>query len=261
MATWISTRTGQFAYFDRQLGHPDWTGKRVLDFAGNVGNILLDPNCRIAPELYWSIDVSRDAIVEGRRRHPKGHFIFYDRYNFEYNPTGTVGLPVPDPGVRFDVIVGWSILTHVSKAETFELADQLAGLLPDDGRAALTFLDPWWTPPEGWVRDTESPGMSNLRWRLEARHETKPEMDVAALLARAERDELTWTTLVNDDDLIFDPDDDGLSEDKPQRAYITFCTPGYMRRLFPDAEVLPPVPPERHHCLVTDRAGLRSHGR
>jgi SAM-dependent methyltransferase len=257
MATWISTRTGQFAYFDRQLGNPDWAGKRVLDFAGNVGNLLLDPECRIEPENYWSIDVSRDAIPEGRRRHPKGHFIFYDRYNFEYNPTGTVGLPIPDPGVRFDFIVGWSILTHIGKSETLELADQLADLLTDDGRVAFTFLDPWWTPPPGWVRDSESPGMSNLLWRLEARHETKPEMDVAALLTHAESVELTWATLVNDDELIFDPEDDGVSEDKPQRAYITFCTPRYMEQLFPHARILAPVPPERHHCLVTDRSGLR----
>src|ERR687895_1207799 len=69
MASWISTRTGQFAYFDRQLQHPDWSGKKVLDFGGNVGNILLDPKCTIEPANYWSIDVSRDAIAEGRRRH------------------------------------------------------------------------------------------------------------------------------------------------------------------------------------------------
>ncbi|GAA3613683.1 hypothetical protein GCM10022419_118480 [Nonomuraea rosea] len=257
MATWISTRTGQFAYFDRQLGHPGWTGKQVLDFAGNVGNILLDPNCRIEPENYWSIDVSRDAICEGRRRHPAGHFLFYDRYNFEYNPAGTPGLPIPDPGVRFDFVVGWSILTHIGKAETLELTARLADLMSTGSRAALTFLDPWWTPPPGWVRDNESPGMSNLSWRLEARRETKPEMDVPALLARARDTELTWVTLVNDDELILDPDDDGLSQDKPQRAYITFCTPEYMQRLFPAARIMPPVPPERHHCLVADQAGLR----
>lgn len=258
MGTWISTRTGQFAYFDRQLGHPDWTGKRVLDYGGNVGNILLDPACKIEPANYWSIDVSRDAIPEGRRRHPEAHFVFYDRYNFEYNPTGTVGLPIPDPGVRFDIIVGWSVFTHVSKAEMFEFTDQLMNLLVDDGVAAFTFIDPSWTPPAGWVRDSEAPGLSNLAWRLEARHATNPDMDVPALLELADRTEQTWTTLVNDDELFFDPDDDGLAEDKPQRAYITFCTTDYMRRLFPGARVLDPVPPERQHCVVLDKATYRS---
>jgi 2-polyprenyl-3-methyl-5-hydroxy-6-metoxy-1,4-benzoquinol methylase len=258
MVTWISTRTGQFAYFDQQLGHPEWAGKKVLDFGGNVGNLLLDPNCTIEPANYWSIDVSRDAIPEGRQRHPEAHFVFYDRYNFEYNQTGTVGLPIPDPGVKFDIIVGWSIFTHNSKAEMFELTDQLMNMLTADGVAAFTFIDPNWTPPDGWARDNEAPGFSNLRWRLEARHATNPDMDVPALLEAAARTEQTWTTLVNDDELYFDPDDDGLSEDKPQRTYITFCTPDYMRRLFPTGRVLDPIPPERQSCVILDKATYRS---
>jgi methyltransferase family protein len=257
MSTWISTRTGQFAYFDRQLGHPDWTGKRVLDFGGNVGNILLDPNCAIESQNYWSIDVSRDAIVEGRQRHPDGHFVFYDRYNFEYNPTGKVGLPIPDQGFRFDYIVGWSIFTHVSKAETLEFADRLLDMLTDEGRAAFSFIDPWFIPPEGCAREDERPGASNLEWRLEHRRKVKPEMDVPALIERCRKAGMTWTTLVNDDDLYFDPDDDGISSDKPNLAYVNFCTPEYMRQLFPTGQILDPVPPERLHCLIIDRAGRR----
>jgi SAM-dependent methyltransferase len=257
LTTWISSRTGQFAYFDRQLGYPDWAGKRVLDFGGNVGNILLDPNCEIEHDKYWSIDVSRDAVTEGKRRHPRANFVFYDRYNFEYNPMGTSGLPIPDLDVRFDFVVGWSIFTHVSKAETLEFADQLLDFLTDDGKAAFSFIDPRFTPLPGWARDDESPGMSNLQWRLQARRATKPGMDVAGLLARAEQSDLTWTTLVNDDDLIFDPDDDGVSADKPNRHYVTFGTPAYLRKLFPRGEVLAPVPPERFHCLVIDKASRR----
>ena len=257
MASWISTRTGQFAYFDRQLQHPDWSGKKVLDFGGNVGNILLDPKCTIEPANYWSIDVSRDAIAEGRRRHPQAHFVFYDRYNFEYNPTGTTGLPIPNPGVTFDIIIGWSIFTHISKAETFEFTDQLMDMLADHGVAAFSFLDPNWTPPDNWVRDRESPGLSNLHWRLQGLHALNPELDVAGLLEQASRTHQTWTTLVNDDNLYFNPDDDGLSEDKPQRTYITFCTPQYMRQLFPTGNILDPVPPERHNCLTLHKATYR----
>lgn len=71
MPTRISAVYGQFAYFDHQLGYSDWTGRRVLDFGGNVGNILLDPTCTIEHDKYWSIDVSRDSITEGKRRHPR----------------------------------------------------------------------------------------------------------------------------------------------------------------------------------------------
>lgn len=257
MSTWISKRIGQFAYFDRQLGHPDWAGKRVLDFGGNVGNILLDPNCQIEHANYWSIDVSRDSITEGRRRHPGGNFVFYDRYNFEYNPTGTVGLPIPDQGVLFDFVVGWSIFTHVSRAETLEMADRLLDLMVDDGRAAFSFIDPWFTPPPGLAREDESPGLTNLQWRLEARRKVKPDMDVEGLIERAAATDMTWTTLVNDDDLIFDPDDDGVAADKPNRAYVTFCTAAYMQQLFPKGKVLPPVPPERLHCLIIDKSSRR----
>jgi hypothetical protein len=264
---------GQFAYFARQMGEPEWAGKRVLDFGGNAGNILLDPNCTIEPHLYWSIDVSRDAIIEGKRRHPAGHFMFYDRYNVEYNPVGVPGLPVPDPGVRFDVMVGWSVFTHISKAETLELTGQLMELLADGGRAAFTFFDPWWTPPPGLARDSESPGLPNLHWRLEACRTSRPALDVPGMLARARDSELTWTTLVNGDELFFDPDDDGLSEgsiarggttalqppDKPERTYITFCTPDYMSRLFPGAQILAPAPPERQHCLILAHDGTQGH--
>jgi SAM-dependent methyltransferase len=255
MATFISTRTDQFAYFDQQLGNPVWTGKRVLDFGGNAGNILLDPDCRIEPGNYWCIDVSRDSIPVGRRRHPEGDFIFYDRYNFEFNPTGKPGLPIPDPGVRFDFIVAWSVITHTSKAETLDLIGQLVPLLADGGRAAFSFIDPRWTPPAGWARATEFPGLSNLHWRLAARQETSPDMDVAGMLARASDAALTWATQVNDDELTFDPDDDGLSAGKPPHYYITFCTPEYMQQLFPDGKILAPVRPERFHCLVIEKTG------
>lgn len=253
MATFISTRTGQFAYFDRQLGEPSWAGKRVLDFGGNAGNILLDPACRIEPANYWCIDVSRDSITMGKERHPQGNFIFYDRYNFEYNPTGEIGLPIPDPGVRFDFILGWGVVPHVSKAEMFDLIGQLMPLLADGGKAAFSFIDPWWTPSEGWgIREKEFPGLSNLHWRLAARQKGHPELDVARMLARASEATLTWTTQVNEDELIFDPDDDGLSAGKTPRYYITFCTPDYMRELFPKGRILEPVRPERLHCLVID---------
>lgn len=269
MTTWISGRMGQFAYFDHQLGGPNWAGKRVLDFGGNVGNILLDRKCAIRPADYWCFEVSRDAVTEGRRRHPDAHFIFYDRYNYEYNPTGTVGLPIPDPGVRFDVIVAWSVVTHNGKADTLELIGQLVGLLAEGGRLAFTFLDPNWAPPPGWARDSEQPGMSNLHGVLSARRTVNPDIDVTAMLARAERCEQTWTTLVNADELILDPDDTGLTEDqrysratgtpyeldpdhRAWRTYLSLCTPTYMNRLFPHAEIRPPVRPERHHCAILD---------
>jgi len=43
----ISSKMSQFTYFSLQLGQSDWSGRDVLDFGGNVGNILRDPNSTI----------------------------------------------------------------------------------------------------------------------------------------------------------------------------------------------------------------------
>lgn len=250
---WISQRTGQFAYFDEQLGRPDWAGKRVLDFGGNVGNLLLDPHCAIAPKNYWCLDIVAAAVEAGRRRHPDAHFVHYDRYNHEYNPSGTVGLPVPDLGGPFDVIVAWSVFSHTSRPDMLDTVAELRNLLTEDGRLAFSFIDPFWTPPPGWVRDTESPGLSNLRWRLLWRGKESPHFDIEATERRAKRDLTSWGALV-DDDLVLDPDHDDrdapAKPNGPPALYISFCTIDHMREIYPDAEVLPPARPERLACAI-----------
>ena len=161
--SFISTRVGQFTYFDLCLGMPDWRSKKVLDFGGNIGN-LLTTGSTIDPRNYWCIDVSRDAIEQGRAAHPEAHFVFYDRYNWAFNPTGTEDLPVPDPGPRFDVIVAYSVFTHTNQRETRELVSQLRQLLVPGGTIAFTFID-------ANYRQSQQPGDgyfdgTNLDWRL-----------------------------------------------------------------------------------------------
>jgi SAM-dependent methyltransferase len=240
----ISGRSGQFAYFDHQIGGPDWTGKQVLDFGGKAGNMLLDPNSGIEQRDYWCIDASGGAITEGRRRYPDAHFVFYDRYNYKFNPTGTVGLPIPDPGVRFDVIVSFSMISY-NKAETLNIIDQLTALLAEDGILAFSFLDPLWTPPPEWPYPSESAvsahwaqvyrslevnyaeklnmsldevlmrakktalesasaGWSNLREYLEKAHVVNPELDVAGLYRQISDTSLTWVELIDCSKLVVD---------------------------------------------------------
>jgi SAM-dependent methyltransferase len=251
---------GQFTYFDHQLGNIDWTGKRVLDFGGNVGNFLRDPNCRVELRDYWCIDVSRDAIEEGRRRHPDAHFVEYDRYNFEYNPAGKPGLTLPELGVQFDVILAFSVFTHNNEAGSVELVDQLLSLLAADGRLAFTFLDPFWTPPPGWVDESHYPGSGNLHYILRRVREIQPELDISAVLEQAANTALTWATLINGAELIVDQDSSGaraaaeqqLAAGRRQWSYINFCTPKHMRRLFPYARINPPERPERMHCVIIE---------
>src|SRR5262245_13016846 len=128
----------QFAYFDEQLDHPDWRGKRVLDFGGNKGNLLLDTACAISHQNYYCLDVIREAIEEGRKSFPEAHWIHYDRYNCSFNPDGVVDLPVPDLGVNFDVILAFSVFTHTTREEMKELVKQLRARLAPGGLLAFT---------------------------------------------------------------------------------------------------------------------------
>ncbi len=136
----ISNVSIQFEYFDIQLNHPNWEGKKVLDFGGNIGNILLDPNCNIKEENYWCLDVSKSAIQEGQKRYPNATFSFYDSYNLSFNPSGILELPIPDLGGRFDFILAYSIFTHMGEREIMEKINQLTDLLDKDGVLIFTFL-------------------------------------------------------------------------------------------------------------------------
>src|ERR687887_153906 len=89
----FSTRTGQFSYFSLQVGDTMWRGKNVLDFGGNIGNILRDPNSTIDEERYWCLDVDREVLERGKEAYPKSHWVHYNRYCFEFNPNGIPNLP------------------------------------------------------------------------------------------------------------------------------------------------------------------------
>jgi SAM-dependent methyltransferase len=241
--SFVSNKRGQFHYFDEQLGHPDWRAKTILDFGGNRGNFLRDDRAGIDHDRYWCIDVSRDAIAHGRDAFPRAHWIFYDRYNFEFNPQGIRDLRVPHTGQRFDVILAYSVFTHTTKQEMIELVAQLRSWLADDGVLAFTFLDPLWHAFDG----DPYPG-SNLQWRLEKRRETNGAVRIDPLVEKGR--DANWIALVNDDELYLDDEDEPDYAVDDRRAYITFCRPDHMQSIFADAAILPPVRPERHHCCV-----------
>ena len=213
----------QFAYFDEQLGHPDWRGKRVLDFGGNKGNLLLDPACTIRHQDYYCLDVISEAIEEGRKTFPDAHFIHYDFYNCSFNPDGVRELPVPDLGVAFDFILAYSVFTHT----TFEEMKELVAQLPQYGRTvAFTFIDPHWN--------------GNLRWRLEKHN---PRDRVESLLNR----EMQWCSLVNGTELYVN--DSGVFDaQKDCITYNVYYTEEFMRAQFPRATIKKPVNNEMQHC-------------
>jgi SAM-dependent methyltransferase len=262
--SFISSRFGQFTYFDLQCGSPVWRGRSVLDFGGNVGNILKDPNATIDRDKYWCLDVSRDAIAAGRRAYPEAHWTFYDRYNFAFNPTGTEGLPVPEAGQKFDYILAYSVFSHIGRAEMMDLVAQLEDQLADDGVLAFTFIDPHFNPAasDGKLHEGYYNG-SNLRQRLERLKRQAPAVDVPPLLERARG--AAWCVLVNEDDLYIESEEVRRYGEGQQRSFCTFYTADYIGTLFPAATVLPPphsayAPDEEavlQHCCVIRKARRR----
>ncbi len=226
-------KSTQFAYFDEQLDHPDWSDKLVLDFGGNKGNLLRDPSCVIAHENYYCLDVIGDAIEEGRRAFPDARFVHYDRYNRSFNPEGVVDLTVPDPGVRFDFILAYSVFTHTMFEEMKELVAQLEALLAPGGRLAFTFIDPHWN--------------ANLEWRMR-RGGGLGGSRAGDALAQAEAAD--WCALVNGTELYVNSSGPWNLSAETCATYNVFYTERFLRREFPRAEVRPPVNDEMQHCAI-----------
>ena len=221
----------QFAYFDEQLGRPDWRGKRVLDFGGNKGNLLLDPACAIRHQDYYCLDVIDAAIAAGRKAFPDAHWSHYNRYNCSFNPDGIVDLPIPDLGVEFDFILAYSVFTHTTREEMNELVEQLRTRLAPRGRLAFTFIDPHW--------------QSNLRCRLEQRNSADK---VEELLARSR--DAAWCALVNGTDLFVNSNGEWANNSADCTTYNVYYTAEFMREQFPDATIKQPVNGETQHCCI-----------
>jgi SAM-dependent methyltransferase len=241
---------GQFWYFDSQLEYPDWRQKTVLDFGGNVGNMLRDRHAAIEEPCYWCIDVSRDAIQRGAKYFPRAHWVFYDRYNYQFNFDGDELLPIPNLKTKFDFILALSVFTHTSRADMIDLVGQLRHSLKADGCLAFTFLDPHYITraADSCDPDENNRTNSNLAQRLRRRRDFSPLCPVRRLLEHARN--ASWCTLVNDS-LYVDHEEFSRHERTSRNLYEVFYTPDIMMSIFPDGEILPPVNPSfNQHCVL-----------
>jgi SAM-dependent methyltransferase len=251
--TFISAAPEHLTYYDLQLDHPDWENAKVLDFGGNRGITLTSG--RIRESNYWCVDVSLDAIDQGRHDYPEAHWIFYNRYNFHFNPNGIPSLPIPLSGRSFDYILAYSVFTHTSKTEMIELVNFLRDLLVDTGRLAFTFIDPHYVLPKNYtnsLREHDPP--TNLGLRLEVIKKRNPSLPVQQRLREAAGSD--WCTLINDGDLYLGSDDTINHHVETKTLYDTFCTVSYMRQIFPEATILAspeeydPQGREMQHCCI-----------
>jgi len=242
--TFTSTRLGQFTYFSTQLGDTNWRGKNILDFGGNVGNILLDPNSTIDLDRYWCLDVDKDSIEQGKSSFPRSHWLFYDRFSFFFNPNGVRSLPLPEIDPNFTYIVAFSVFTNTSETDMLELVDELKGKLAPGGALAFTFIDP------NYVTWGAERGRNNLQWRLDLETERRHITESQAKDVDARAHGAKWFILVNGGDLYIETEDVRSYPPEQQRTFHVFHTTDYMRSLFPNAAIRPPVNNEMQHCCI-----------
>ncbi len=250
--TFFSGRTLQYDHFNAHLGSPNWNGKKILDFGGNVGGFLTGAPSTIRQEDYWCIDLHKPALERGRKALPRAHFVFYNRYHNLYNTTGIVELAVPDVGQKFDFILAFSVFTHTSIQEMREILTQLSGMLKGGGTLAFTFGDPDYDPVNDprydmAVADEEVTWGSNLRHRLLREKPNYPGIDVEQFVARAR--DTKWCALVGNR-LYVDPDDVSSTDAELGVCYHQFHTAAFVKKLVPGAQIFAPLSPLRQHCCV-----------
>jgi SAM-dependent methyltransferase len=246
----ISTRVTQFDYFDRLLDRPRWKGSRVLDFGGNVGTFLLGAGENVAHEDYVCLDLNRTVIEQGRLNYPGTRFVHYDRYSPQYNPTGVRGLPIPDCGSEFDIILAFSVFTHTDWSEMVELVGQLRAMLAPGGVLAFTFCDPNYerSSTDPWFPHS-TPRQKFLEWQRAG----SPGLDDATIDAMVERTRRSRWFVVIDDELHVEPGIELCHQIRSGQAHEDYCsyfTVEFVASLFPDAQVLAPVSPEWQHCCI-----------
>lgn len=233
----LSGKLGRFVYFNHQLGRPNWRGKFVLDFGGNEGNLLLDRNCTISLERYYCLDVIKEALAVGRKRFPMAHWVHYNRYNCSFNPEGIRDLPIPDMGVKFDVILAYSVFTHTPREEMHTLVDQLTAQLRPGGTLAFTFIDPHWA--------------DNLRRRLQRTHNGNGSLNVDRLVAQSRGAE--WCAVVNGFELHVNNNGTWSNETATCLTYDVYHSVKFMRREFPGALIRPPLEGHMQQCCLIIR--------
>ena len=250
--TFFSGRTLQYYHFNAHLGNPDWAGKKILDFGGNVGGFLIGAPPTVRQEDYWCVDLHKPALERGQKTLPRAHFVFYNRYHNLYNSSGIVDLPVPDLGLTFDFILVFSVFTHTSVREMHEILRQLMAMLKSGSALSFTFEDPNYDPVKDprydlTVADQEVSWGPNLRHRLLRLKRDYPEIEVEQSFLRARN--ARWCALVGNR-LYVEPHDVSPAREKPGLCYHQYHTLAFMKELFPEAEFFAPLSPLRQHFCV-----------
>jgi len=106
----------------------DVTGKSILDYGGNRGNLLEDgvETGSILPENYTSMDVDKVGLNHLKESYPNTNTMLYNRHNPVYNPQGEKHLKFPYDDNTFDIVYSYSVNTHSSWSDyRFDILEML----------------------------------------------------------------------------------------------------------------------------------------
>lgn len=109
----------------------------ILDFGSNCGNLLKSGN--INPVQYTGVDVDAEAIDEGNKLFPDASWCWYNRQNPVYNATGDSSYPVLTQ--TFDLVVSYSVFSHIESGDALDLLEFLYGKLSNTGKILFSYCN------------------------------------------------------------------------------------------------------------------------
>jgi len=111
--------------------------QNILDFGSNCGNFLKSGT--VNPKQYTGVDIDAEAIDEGKKLYPDANWIWYNRYNPVYNAAGDQSYPALH--TTFDLVVSYSVFSHIAADDAIDLLGFLYDKLNDNGKILFSYCN------------------------------------------------------------------------------------------------------------------------
>ena len=125
-----------YGYF-KQL-NPNLNSGMLLDYGSNYGRFLDSSKGEFAQESYTGVDIDIDALDAGKLMFPRANFIYYNRFNHAYNPSGEHDVWPILPN-KYSTIISYSVFTHTTQEDMIDTIRWLYNHLEDNGKLIVSY--------------------------------------------------------------------------------------------------------------------------